>query len=300
MTKTGIVALVVLTLIYGLTAVMARFFSDSVGIFEQWYIRFFIASVAMLIVFHRKIRFNAILGASKKDHVLMAVRGLIGFVVATGLYALATQHASIGSVAVMQVVPTTAFFGWLLLRERISPQTFLLILLSFVGAILVVSRSGIGLHFGYGELSSLISGAMFSLVFVLRKKQSPRLNNYELSFVTMLYGALGNYILAICTTGHVLPVGADWSFGLAALFFGAGLLSVAMSLLSSFGFEHVKATVASVILDMELVFGVILGYVFYRELLTTQQVFGACLILAATTVIGYSSARKQPVAPSPE
>lgn len=299
-TTSGIVALVALTFIYGLTAVMARFFSDSVGIFEQWYIRFFVAAIVMLIVFHKKIRFNELGKASRKEHGLVAFRGLIGFVLGAGLYALSTQYASIGSVAVMQVVPITALFGWLILHEKVSRETLVLIIISFVGAVLVVMQSGIGIHFGLGEALSLLSGAFFSLTFVLRKKQTGEFNNYELAFTTTLYGFGGNYLIAVLTTGRILPPSAAFEPGLALLFIGAGILSVMMSLLSSYGFEHVKATTASVILDMELVFGIALGYLFYRELLTSQQLFGALMILFASGAIGYRDAKKQPIAPSPE
>lgn len=139
----GIIALVVLSLVYGLTAVMARYFSDSVGIFEQWYLRFFIAAIVILIVFHKKIDLHKFFHLSMREHILVAVRGFVGFVLAASLYALSTQHATIGSVAVMQVVPMTALFGWLILREHVSMQKLALILTSFVGAAIILIASSI-------------------------------------------------------------------------------------------------------------------------------------------------------------
>ncbi|MFZ1801750.1 MAG: DMT family transporter [Candidatus Saccharimonas aalborgensis] len=297
--RSGILALIVLTAIYGITAVMARFFSDSIGLFEQWYIRFSIALVLMLVVFHRKIRFAYLFQVSRRERILVAVRGLLGFVAAAGLYALSTQYASIASVAVMQAIPTMALFGWLILRETMTTRKFSLILLAFVGALLVASRSGVSLSFGYGELLSLASGALFSLTFVFRKLQTGELNNHELAFATTAYGVMGNYIMAVLTTHHIVP-STPISPLLWLLFLGAGALSVGMSLLSHYGFEHVKATTASIILDMELVFGLIFGYLFYREWLTPQQFVGAIIILVATIAMTYLESRKTVVAPSPE
>lgn len=298
--QTGIIALVVLTFIYGLTAVMARYFSTDLGVFTQWYLRFFFALLLMTLVLRKKIRFNALLHVSRREHLLVAVRGLVGFVLAAGLYALSTQYTTIASVAVMQVVPTTAIFGWLLLREHVALRKGLLIAASFVGAALVAMKSGLQLHFGAGEMLSLVSGALFSLTFVLRKKQTGELNNYELAFLTTAYGFAGNYIAHAITNRELLPDFGGIGSSMWLLLIGAGLLSVFMSLLASYGFEHVKATTASIILDLELVFGVVLGYLLYAETMTLQQTIGALVILAAASTIGFTEAKKTPLGPNPE
>ena len=294
----GIIALVLLTVIYGFTAVMARFFSESVGIFEQWYLRFLIALLIMLVVFRKKIKLAKFMQASSTELWLVVVRGFVGFVVAAGLYALSTQLATIGSVSVMQVVPTTALLGVLLLHERVNKKVLSLIGLSFLGAVLVALRNIGDLHFGLGEIVSLISGALFSLTFVLRKKQTGELNNYELAFGTTVVGFLGNYILAAIFENAAIPDKQVFDSSLGLLFIGAGVLSVAMSLLSSYGFEHVKATTAAVILDMELVFGVVLGYLIYQEILTPIQSVGAAIILFAALCISYLETGKRALLPS--
>ena len=289
----GIIALIFLTFIYGLTAVMARFFSDSIGIFEQWYLRFLIGTILMLIVFRHKINLKKFLHLSKKESRLVLARGFIGYVIAAGLYALSTQFATIGSVAVMQVVPMTALFGVLLLHERLSKKRLALIGVSFLGAVLVILQTAGQLHFGTGEALSLISAALFSLTFVLRKFQTGELNNYELGFSTLTIGLISNYLLAAFFEGAALPHATVFSPVLGVAFIGAGVLSVLMSLLSSYGFEHVKATTASVILDLELVFGILLGYLLYQELLTPLQLTGAVIILVSAIAMSYAETRKR-------
>ncbi len=288
----GIVALACLAFIYGLTAVMARYFSDSVGIFEQWYIRFLIAVVVMLIVFWRKIELTKFLHLSTKERWLLIVRGTVGYVLASGLYALSTQYATIGSVAVMQVLPITALFGVIILHESLSKTRVSLIVVSFVGALLVVLQSFHALHFGFGEILSLISAAMFSLTFVLRKFQTGELNNYELSFGTIAIGCIINYLLAAVFQKAAYPHAGVFEPHLGLLFVGAGILSVGMGLLSSYGFEHVKATTASVILDLELVFGVGLGYLIYHEMLTWLQTIGALIIFICAVITSLLENRK--------
>lgn len=298
----GILALVLLTAIYGLTAVMSRYFSESTSVLEQWYIRFGLASACMAIFLRKKIRFCKFMTASRYELKLMTVRGVIGFLFGAGLYALSSQKTDIASVTMLQVVPTTALLGVLILREKLPTKKIVLIAMSFIGAlvILVPDLTG-GFSFGEGELLSLASGALFSLTFVLRKKQTGELNNYELAFGTLVVGAMVNYIASVIWNGRFW-VDNNISPTLLLLFIGAAVLSVLMSLLSSYGFEHVQANVASVILDLELVFGIFFGYLFYREVLSVQKIVGAGIILVSMVLMNVVDSKEfnTVAAPSPE
>ena len=86
---------------------------------------------------------------------------------------------------------------------------------------------------------------------------------------------------SIFVSGRLLPSQEILTPKLGILFIIAAALSVLMSLLSSYGFEHVKAATASVILDLELVFGVAFGYLFYREVLSVRESAGCVIIIAA-------------------
>lgn len=292
----GIAALFVLVLIYGITPVMARFFSSHLGVYEQWYLRFFVAACVMALFFRKNIRFRKLLTHSRYEIWLAVVRGALGLGVGAILYALSTKYTTIGSVTAMQIVPFTAVFGVVLLRERLGFSRALLIGVSFVGAFLVAVQDIANLRFGFGELLSLISGAFFSLSFVLRRKQTGEMNNYELAFMATLVGMCINYLMAVITTGHFLPTQVGGSVGLMfwCLLLTAGVLSAAMNMLSNYGFEQVRATTASIIMNMELVFGVVLGYLVYREVLTVRQTVGALVILLASSIAAYLEAKQVP------
>lgn len=287
----GVAALFLLVFIYGITPVMARFFSNQLGVYEQWYLRFLAAALIMGVVFWKNIRFRKLLTFSHYEWWLTIARGLIGFGGGAVLFALATKYTTIGSVSAMQILPFTAIFGVVLLRERLGLTKALLVVLSFVGAILVAVQDIATLRFGLGEVLSLVSGALFSLSFVLRRKQTNEMNNYELSFVTTLAGFAINYLLAVATTHRLFPTHQQ-SLTLGLLILAAGVLSAAMSMLANYGFEHVHATTASIIMNMELVFGVLFGFLLYREVLTARQTIGALVILVASSTAGYLEAKK--------
>jgi len=297
----GVVALVVLAAIYGLTAVMSRYFSLQTSLFEQWYLRFGVASVLTALVFYRKIEYKKFLHASSHELNLMVLRGIIGLVLAAGLYALASQQEKIGIVSLMQILPLTAVFGMLIMHEKLTRQRALLLTMSLIGAIIVLTpKLSAGFGFGSGAIWSLISGALFALTFVLRKKQTGELNNYELTLGTLVVGAIGNYVLSLIMYHRAFVDVTQWSPTLGLLFIGAGLLSALMGLLSSYGFEHVPAITASVILDLELVFGIIFGFLIYREVLSGYEIVGASIILAAIVIMSYAENKKRAyIVPAP-
>jgi drug/metabolite transporter (DMT)-like permease len=297
----GVVALAILAAIYGLTAVMSRYFSGETSLFEQWYLRLGLAALLTAIIFYRKIDFKKFTHLSRRELGLVMFRGIVGSVLATGLYALASQQEKIGVVSLMQILPLTAVFGMLLMHEKLTLRRALLLAISFVGAIVVmVPKLSSGASLGSGALLSLISGALFALVFVLRKKQTGELNNYELAFGTLVVGAVGNYLLSVGVYHRAFVDVTQWSPMLGVLFLGAGFLSALMSLLSSYGFEHVPAITASIILDLELVFGIVFGFLIYREVLSGYEIVGASIILAAIVIMSYTENSKRAyIVPAP-
>lgn len=288
----GFLALVLLALIYGLTGIFARYFSTHLGVFEQWYLRFLVALIVTVIVFHRKIDYRKFRHISRTEWIVMLVRGIVGFVGALWLYAESTHYTTIGSVAAMQIVPTTALLGILIFHEKVSRTLLGLIVLSFAGAAIVALQDVVHLKFGVGEVMSLVSGALFSLSLVLRKKQTGELNNYELVFGVTAIALVGNYLLNIAVGGNWTPATHIITPTLGLLLIVAGALSALMSLLANYGFEHVKATTATVILNLELVFGAVFGYLLYREVLTPRQTLGALIILFASSAVAYMEAKK--------
>lgn len=288
----GLVALILLALVYGLTGIFARYFSTHLGVFEQWYLRFLVALIVTVIVFHRKIDYRKFRRISRTEWTVMSIRGLVGFVGALWLYAESTHYTTIGSVAAMQIVPTTALLGIIIFHEKVSKTLLGLIVVSFAGAAVVALQDVVHLRFGVGEIMSLVSGALFSLSLVLRKKQTGELNNYELVFGMTAIALFGNYLLNVMTGGGWVPAAQAITMTLGLLLIVAGALSTLMSLLANYGFEHVKATTATVILNLELVFGALFGYLLYREVLTSRQTLGALIILFASSAVAYMEAKK--------
>jgi drug/metabolite transporter (DMT)-like permease len=284
-TPSGLLAIFVLALIFGVTAIFARYLSTGTALFEQWYLRYGIMFTLSVIVFHRRVNFRKFLTLPRKEWAIILFRALIGSVLAVALYTLAAEKAKIGIVAFMQVVPSTALFGILLFHERVSKARAATILLAFLGASLVVVNS---LHdllgLNVGALWSLVSGILFGLQLVTRKWHSKALNNQELTVAIIGCGFAMNYLISLVLYHRAFVSTTHWSFGFVTVLLVAGCCGVANIFLINYGFEHVSAVIAGNILSLEEVFGALFGYIVYREVLTLRDTIGGLVILAAVIV----------------
>ncbi|MEK7522472.1 MAG: EamA family transporter, partial [Patescibacteria group bacterium] len=60
---------------------------------------------------------------------------------------------------------------------------------------------------------------------------------------------------------------------------GAGVFNVGNLFLTNYGLERVEAVLASNLFALELIFALLIGFLFYRELPNLKEIFGGVLIL---------------------
>lgn len=281
-TTGGLLAIMALALIFGLTAIFARYLSTDTKLFEQWYLRYGIMFVLSSIVFHRYVDFHKFLNLPGKEWGVILFRALIGSVLAVGLYTLAAREAKIGVVAFMQVLPSTTLLGIFLFHEKVSKARFGTILLAFLGASLVVVESFSDLaNINVGALWSLVSGILFSLQFVTRKWHSKALNNQELTVAIIGAGFIMNYLMSLILYHRFFVPTNHWDLPFVLVLLLAGCLGVANIFLINYGFEHVSAVIAGNILSLEEVFGSLFGFIIYHETLSLRDIIGGLIILGA-------------------
>ncbi len=303
-TTGGITAVAALAVIFGITAVLARYLGVHTELFEQWYLRYGIMFLLSLIVFWRRIKLRKFLTLPAREWGVIFFRAAIGSVLAVALYTLAAQQATIGVVAFMQVLPSTALLGMLLFHERVTKARAAAILLAFLGASLVAVKSLSDLaDINIGALWSLISGILFSLQFVTRQWHSKALNNQELTVAITGAGFVINYLVSLLLYHRLFAPTSDWSLQFVLVLLVAGCFGVANIFLINYGFEHVSAVIASNILALELVFGALFGLVIYQELLNPREIVGGIIILAAVILTNELNNRenvKQQPVPIPD
>lgn len=291
--SSGILALVAVAVYYGITAVLARYLSINNDVFEQWYLRYGLAFLTSLIIFYGKIDYKKFLHLPKKEWIVLLFRALIGNVAAVALYTLAAQDAKIGPVAFMQAFPSLALLAVIVMHEKLTMKKGLLILLSFVGVVIVVLENPHDLlSFNIGEIYSLISGVLFSFMFVTRKWHTGILNNQEITTALIGLGFIANYLLSIIIYRHFFVSVDHWSVQFGAVLFFASIASVGNFFFLNYGFERVSGIIAGNILNLEQIFGPIFGFIFYHEVLTSHEIIGGIIILIAVVAMNMQSKKE--------
>ena len=118
--------------------VLARFLGQGLGLFEQWYLRYAVASVVAIIVFWRQVRWNKFLHLPTREWGVLAFRILSGQVIGLGLFTLASLKTDAGIVSFMQVLPIIPLLGVIVFREHLTRQKAIITIIAFLGAALVV------------------------------------------------------------------------------------------------------------------------------------------------------------------
>ena len=291
----GAISLVTLATIYGFIGYFSRTLAPGLSLWQQLYLRLVIAVPLLWITFYRRIDIKNCLTLVKKEPFIVLTRSLCLYAASIPLYLYAAQHASLGNVALLQVLPYIFIFGVLINRDKITPARVVLMLVALSGALIVTTQSGFNLkHLGIGELASIASGILLSLGLISRKWHKVKVNNYELSLTLMFCGMILAILFSLISGGGI-PRPAVVNERFFVILFIAAYLNVAIILLANYGFKQVRDTLANNIMALEGVFGILFGYLIYSEIPTSHDIIGGSLILASAVLSTYLVSEKSKV-----
>lgn len=272
----GVICLVTSALFYSLFGVFSRLISDSFGPFSQNWTRGLVIVFLCFIVgsFSKGIKRIA-----RKDIKWFAVIG-ISTAVLNPLFFVATNNLLLSTALFIfysAIVLTTYLLGWVLLGEKINTKKLLALILSILGLFLILNTTLRDLKLSFAIIAFL-SGSFYSLFATASKKVS---KNYSSAFINLV-----SYVIVVfINLGISLMVKDKMSFDLSScgvLYnFVFAFVVVAAFLLVVQGFKYIEAQKGSLILLSELIFVMINGYLFYREVPDFASVLGGVLILFA-------------------
>jgi drug/metabolite transporter (DMT)-like permease len=288
----GILSLFILSAIWASFGLPIRYLSTHFTFYQQIYLRMFVAAIGGLIIFYQDLHFGKLLHMPKKEWLILLFRVFSMYGFAVILYTQAFTLTTFGEVSFLGAIPTTAVLGFILLREKITTQKIALILLSVIGILFITVKNPE--HFftwSRGDVLALVSDFFFSLSYIGRKWQSNYLNNKEISVFMICLGFFLTVCLSLIHGELHLPL-EQFTLPTTAVIIAAGLLNVVSQFLLNFGFAYTEAALASNIVSLESFWAVILGYLFYRELLSIQAFFGGILILASVVFLNKEEEKK--------
>lgn len=274
----GILALFILAALYGGIGIVTRNLSVSFTLLQQNYLRCLLAIFLALFFFGKSLDFGKIKKITRQEWILLTARSAATFLIANTLWIAGANLTKLGSVGFIDALPLTATMSLVFGLERVTKRKIVFLILSFLGVIILSMRdlSGITL-LGTGELLVLVSGFFAAFRNFSRRWHSNLLNDQEITLIMFMIGFIVTLIPSL-VIGEKLNMGV-WNWGTSFYLLLGGLFLVLNIFLTNYGFANVGLVLGNTILNLEPVFSLILGFLFYGEMLTIRELFGGGLIL---------------------
>ena len=296
----GIGALVLLTVSFAMTTVLARFLNNGFTILQQVYLRAAVAFCFAVLAFGRRIRWRVILRAPPGEWYVIVARTVLLYVIGTTLFSKAATLAPVGDVSFIAALPFVSVLGLALRRVPVTRRRAVCVLGCTIGAG-ALSGFGTGAQSGAaslnrGDLLAAVSMLAIAASYLGRAWHHSDLNNSEITVLTIAVGAV---IIAMASfaLGQGLPAVHDTSQSLGhspsvlwSAVLLAGVLNVLNVFLINYGFEHVDAVRAGNLLTLECVWGLALGLLFFDQRPTPAELVGGLLIVLSAVGLNSTSA----------
>ncbi len=270
--RIGMLALIVVTFLWGAGYPAIEFANRSITPIYQIGFRFLIAALLMSVLFIKKLKFidKKIV---KTSGILSVPLFIIYFLSVVGVKYTTASRASFYCCLAIIIVP---FISWILLKIKINKKYWLCIAICIVG-ILLVSFNGKG-DFGlnFGDILCIICSVAFALHIVLTEKF---LSNNDATLVTimqMYFVAFIGFIIAPFFESfpqNIQPV----SF-YSLIFMGVFCTAFAFWV-QTHCLKFISSTKVAMIFTLEPVFGASISWIVLGQALSNKGILGGLLII---------------------
>ena len=270
----GVISLCLASFLWGLWGVFSRFLGLSFGVFYQSFSRSLILFVIVLFFVLLKKSWRKIERGDLKWFFIISAGGLVS---GTGSF-IGFNHLAISTTLFYYYVGCVIgsyLFGKLFFSEKLTKIKLIALALCLAG-LLTVFYSAVKqgeIIFIALTLAAGFGGAMWG---IFSKKITVKYSLAQIFLIDNFNFTIGCLILTIIFGETIiLP-----SFSLLWLYVILFSLSVlAASFFHFYGFKYVQAQIGSLILLLEVIFGIFFGWLFYKETLTLLTFLGGMMII---------------------
>jgi drug/metabolite transporter (DMT)-like permease len=282
-TRLGVIALVLVTLIWGLTFPLIKNSTQQFPPFAFVAVRFFIGGIGLWIF--RK-RFPSLLRVQEsKGRSEWLAGALLGGVLffGNGLQTLGMRYTSASNAAFITgltvvIVPLILVFQ----GSKIIPQTWGAVIGSIIGIALLSLNEHF--QFNFGDLLVLACATAFALHIVLIPKFSHRFDAVRLTEAQLLTVSLVSFLASVVFERESWGSLHITSELMGSLFY-CGILATAVAFLVQTVFQKkVSPVKTALIFSCEPVFGAFFAYWVNSETLTAIQYAGGGLMVLAMVI----------------
>lgn len=238
---------------------------------------FFRNLISLGVAFFMLKKSSAPMFGRRENQLALLARSIFGLAgVVLNFYAIANltlaDSSMLGKLSPIFVTIMACIF----LKEKIDSKQILSIIVTFLGALLVIKPefSLEMLPSLAGILSAAASGVAYTLLRYLKDKESPDTIIFYFSLISVVFTApfaLAEYVQpTFIQLGLLLATGVFASVGQFGI---------------TYAYKYAKATEVSIYNYSAIVFGIILGFIFFGEIPDTLSLLGGAIIIAVAFYI---------------
>ena len=279
--------LVLACFFWGATPLCGRILKDSLSPMLITGARFTLVSIILFTFLYLKGGFISI-KVSWHDFKLLIAMGTLGIFLHNTLLFEGLKYTTASNAALIESIgpAVTSVCAFLFIGERLSKSGWLGILVSLIGAMIIVSKGSLKVitqfEFNIGELLVVICEILWSVYVVISYRLSPDINALSVTAYTALVGAL----LCFCfgsLSDSLIIYKIEFidvvSFLVLSLF--AGIVAFASW---NYAICRVGASKGGIFVYLIPLFGAILGFVVLGETLIKEEIIGALFVIAGMIV----------------
>ncbi|BDQ02690.1 EamA family transporter [Ignavibacterium sp.] len=268
-----------LCFIWGSTWLAIRISLESFTPFLSGGLRFIIASIAIFIVMRLR---GITLQKDKLSVKLYLQMGFLSFVIPFGLVYWAEQFVPSGLASVLfGVYPFfVAIFSYFMIpNEKIGIGKTIGMILGFAGIVVIFSDSFSFTISDYllGMFAVMLSGIMQAYIAVTLKKYGKHLNPLSMNFIPMLIAGIAGTLIGLLAED--MSRVSLHEAGIFAVLYLALFGSVVTFTAFYWLMKRINVVILSLIAFITPIVALILGWIFYNEVLTTQHLIGSSMVL---------------------
>ncbi|MDU1910401.1 DMT family transporter [Fusobacterium sp.] len=253
---------------FTLMSVAVKYLKD-IPLFEKVFFR---NLVSLVVAFYLIKKSSSPVFGQKKNQLALLARSVFGLAgVILNFYAI-THLTLADSTMLGKLSPIfVTIMACLFLKEKIDKEQIIGIFITFVGALLVIKpQFSLSIIPSIsGLLSAAFSGTAYTLLRYLKDKENPDTIVFYFSIISVI-GTLP-FVLA----DYIMPTSTQFLLLLATgLFASIGQFGV------TYAYKYSKATEVSIYTYSAIVFGILLGFIFFHEIPDILSLLGGGLIIA--------------------
>ena len=273
----GILSLLGAAFVYGFFGILTRIVGFNLPVFYASWTRNLIGIPLLVLLFVlTKSKWQSI---NHQDALWIILRSLAGIFGYLGSY-FSFYYLPIGTALFIFYAAVAIggyFFGFLLFKEKLTPLKLASLFLAFTGLALIyrVNFDPKNLIYVFMALGAGLGTATWN---VFAKKVSGHYSALQLNLIDFVIVFVFDLIVSLVIR-EKWPVPVFNTVWIASLLFV--LMFVITGQLMVIGFKYVEAQIGSLIMLSEILFGIILAYLFFQEAISLFTLGGGLIVILA-------------------